>query len=122
MVAAGDPDLAARVRPGRVFGLASTVSTVGPPTPNARIIFLKTTSFLLESTGWQSSLTGSAHRAVPGRDRVGLVVELADHLLQQVFQGDEADPAAPSRVTMASWARPARIAVTASVTVPPRPG
>jgi hypothetical protein len=46
-------------RPGRVFGLARTVSTDGPPTPKARIIFLKTTgSFLLEQTGWRARQTG----------------------------------------------------------------
>jgi hypothetical protein len=36
-------------RPGRMFGSVNTVSTIGPPAPKARIIFLKTTgSFLLE--------------------------------------------------------------------------
>jgi hypothetical protein len=55
--------------------LVSTVSTDGPPTPNARIIFLKTTgSFLLEQTGWQTfagldyraDIAGDSERAAPG--------------------------------------------------------
>ncbi|GAA0260876.1 hypothetical protein GCM10010492_72330 [Saccharothrix mutabilis subsp. mutabilis] len=34
--------------PGRTFGLVSTVSTEGPPTPNARNILLNTTVVLLK--------------------------------------------------------------------------
>ncbi|GAB3802916.1 hypothetical protein GCM10027605_23710 [Micromonospora zhanjiangensis] len=40
-----------RLRPGRVLGLTNTVSTLGPPTPNALSIFLKTIGLLL-LTGW----------------------------------------------------------------------
>jgi hypothetical protein len=60
MIAAEYLDPAREARPGRAPRLSSTVSTVGPPTPNARIIFVKSAAAAL------------------GVDRVQLAVAVAE--------------------------------------------